>query len=262
MDYGICPLSVVPGRGEPTDKSEMVTQLLFGEAFSILEENDKWFKVRLIHDQYECWVDKKQVDLLEDNSSIEDHPHLVTDLYSNVVDSNTQSVVPVVMGSMLHNFDGGGFNMGPLHYQFNGKASRVADPAPENVGELAMQLLNLPYLWGGRSSYGMDCSGLSQLIYRMCGLNIPRDSFQQATLGNELELVEEALDGDLAFFQNEEGRITHVGVVLSEQDPSTPGKMILHASGKVRLDPLDQEGIYNLETESYSHVLSSVKMLF
>lgn len=262
MDCGICALSVVPGRGEPTDKSEMVTQLLFGETFSILDENEKWFKVSLTHDQYECWVDKKQVDLLSDDSLLKSEPHLVADPYAQVIDSHSQSPIPVVMGSMLHHFDGSNFQMGNRTFLFKGKAVQVQDPAPENVHDLALKLLNLPYLWGGRSTYGLDCSGLTQLIYRMCGVSIPRDSFQQASLGQELDLVEEALDGDLGFFKNEEGRITHVGVVLTGQDTSTAGKMILHASGKVRLDPLDQEGIYNLETETYSHTLSSVKMLF
>jgi len=240
----------------------MVTQLLFGETFVLLDENEKWFRVRLTHDQYECWVDKKQVELLQDDALLHSEPHLVSDPYAQAVDTQSQTPIPIVMGSLLHGFDGSSFQMGNSSYLFNGKAVKLQDPSPENINELALQLLNLPYLWGGRSTYGLDCSGLTQLMYRMCGVSIPRDSYQQASMGKELDLVEEALDGDLAFFQNEEGRITHVGVVLTGQDTSTAGKMILHASGKVRIDPLDQEGIYNLETESYSHTLSSVKMLF
>ncbi|MBK7084827.1 MAG: C40 family peptidase [Flavobacteriales bacterium] len=112
--------------------------------------------------------------------------------------------------------------------------------------------LGAPYLWGGRTPTGVDCSGLTQMLFMLMGIYLPRDAYQQAEEGDPVELVDLAEPGDLAFFDNAEGRITHVGIVL-------PERRILHASGRVRIDALDQEGIFDAEQGKYSHKLRLVK---
>jgi cell wall-associated NlpC family hydrolase len=101
---------------------------------------------------------------------------------------------------------------------------------------------------------GIDCSGFTQNVFAVCGKSIPRDAYQQAELGDTIDFAEEAQEGDLAFFDNEEGRIIHVGMVLKDAK-------IIHASGRVRIDKLDHEGIYNAETKTYSHRLRIIKRL-
>lgn len=257
MEYGICPLSIVPMRAEPSDLSEMVNQTLFGETFKIVDQRKKWFKIRLSHDKYEGWIDRKQafpitrelyeeltnaylpmagspVDMLQGESAIE---HLM-----------------VVQGSYLPG----------LHQSDSVQVGNHTYNAPEEVirekGEKAdlvnwaYSYLNVPYLWGGRSPFGIDCSGFTQLVYRMIGVSIPRDAGEQAKCGEALSFIEESEPGDLAFFDNSEGKIIHVGILLKDN-------YIIHASGKVRLDRLDQSGIHNAELRTHTHRLRVIKKI-
>ena len=101
---------------------------------------------------------------------------------------------------------------------------------------------------------GMDCSGFSQVVHRIVGNDLPRDASQQVELGDTISFVEEAQAGDLAFFDNEEGNITHVGICLGGGD-------IIHASGSVRIDKLDHIGIFNADKGTYSHKLRVIKRI-
>ena len=256
MKHGIIELSLVPGRLEASDVSEMVTQLLFGDIFTILEETEKWIKVKIHYDNYECWICKKQYLPINESeyTQISNTPYqCVTDLVQVISYKNT--LLPIVQGSSLPHFKKNEFKIGNSKINFEGNISVPTKiGSKDNIVEYALMYLNAPYLWGGKSPFGIDCSGFSQVVYKINNIVIPRDAHQQAELGEGYSFVEEAEPGDLAFFDNEDGKITHVGILISKNK-------IIHASGKVRIDTLDHQGIYNNETNSYSHRLRIIKNL-
>lgn len=254
--YGICHLSVVPCRFEPSDKSEMVTQLLFGETFEILKQEEKWIQIRIAYDEYEAWIDKKQFlpltqEQFEKQSAF---PAICSsDLVDLLTNAQDKSLLPIVAGSSLPAYHDGKLFAGETKFSFEGEITNHAgENKPALIAEYAGIFLNAPYLWGGRSVFGIDCSGFTQVVYKMAGIKLKRDANQQAEQGATLSFVEEAQPGDLAFFDNDEGRIVHTGIVLA------PGK-IIHASGKVRIDKLDHQGIFNNESKRYSHKLRLIK---
>lgn len=256
--YGICNLSVVPCRLEPSDKSEMVTQLLFGEHFKIIEAQPKWVKIKNAFDGYEAWIDKKQF------LSIEQHTYELlnsteayysTELIQIISDTKTNTLFPIVIGSNLPNLDNNEITIENNVFLFEGSFIKSSQSfSKDNLLETAMLFLNSPYLWGGRSPMGIDCSGFTQLVYKMNGVKILRDAYQQAEQGETLSFVEEAEPGDLAFFDNEEGRIVHVGIVMDDNK-------IIHASGKVRIDGFDHHGIFNNDLKTYTHQLRLLKKI-
>lgn len=243
-------------RREPKDQSEMVNQILFGESFDIIQEQEKWFEIKLHHDNYTGWVDRKQVKVLtgDDEFTPEDPAEVAvaSDLIELITDETHQDYFPILLGSYLPGIDNdGNLRIGDLQYRFKGNYSQGMSKREAMVSQ-SYQFLNAPYLWGGRSPFGIDCSGFTQLVYRLAGLNIPRDAWQQAEVGTALSFIEESEPGDLAFFDNPEGKITHVGIILKENH-------IIHASGKVRIDRLDQMGIFNKELGNHTHKLRVIK---
>ncbi len=251
MKYGICALSIVPCRLEPADPSEMVSQLLFGEIYRVIDERKKWIKIRATHDGYESWIDRKQhLEIKRDEfMEIEKAPRTFSnDLVSLLQEHKSESLFPLVLGSVLPNFNQGNSEFNNASFTFEGETLARVAPSRNDLVNTAFLYLNAPYLWGGRTAFGIDCSGFSQIIYRMCGIDLPRDASQQAEIGDKLSFIEEATPGDLAFFDNAEGRITHVGILLGDNK-------IIHASGKVRVDRIDHQGIFNDETHDYSHHL-------
>lgn len=249
MKYGVCALSIVPGRLEPADTSEMVSQLLFGEVYRVIDERKKWVKIRASHDGYESWIDRKQhLELRRDEfMDLEKSPKVFTnDLIALV--SKEDSFFPTVLGSVLLNPKEGSCSFANESFVYDGETLARDGISRNDLIETAFLYLNAPYLWGGRTAFGIDCSGFSQIVYRMCGVDLPRDASQQAEVGDRLSFIEEATPGDLAFFDNSEGRITHVGILLGDNK-------IIHASGKVRVDRIDHQGIFNDETRDYSHHL-------
>ena len=239
-EIGCIALPLVPGRREPSDKSEMVTQLLFGEVYEVLEEQKKWVLIRNQGDQYECWIDRKQ--------------HMPISEKVELTQTIRSTFAPLASGSQTwflpagSKVNSGEFTIGKRKFSFEGSN----DPAKKDPILYANQLVGAPYLWGGKSILGIDCSGFVQVVYSCCGIQLPRDAYQQADVGETVDFVETAKAGDLAYFDNEEGRITHVGIMLD-------GEHIIHASGSVRIDRIDHEGIYNSDIESYSHRLRIVK---
>lgn len=256
--YGICNLSIVPCRAEASNKSEMVTQLLLGEHFTILEETEEWRKIKIAHDGYECWINHKQYAPIKEKTftSLEQQKApLSNELFSIVKNKTANESFPIAMGSSLPFFDNGKFRLEESsEYEFDGNLKLPQEKTYDNIIQTALLFLNAPYLWGGRTCWGIDCSGFTQMAFALNGFQLPRDAYQQAELGSPLSFVEEAEPGDLAFFDNEEGKIVHVGIVMSDNH-------IIHASGKVRIDKFDHYGIFHSERKKYSHLLRVVKRM-
>ena len=254
--YGICNLSIVPCRREPSDRSEMVTQLLFGDHFEILETQGSWCRIKIAYDDYDCWVDKKQFlpiaqhtfDILNTTDV-----YAVNELIQIITDKKIGQLFPVVIGSTLPNFDDGECAVENSTYAYEGAFTTGRLPFTKSgIIETAMMYLNSPYLWGGKTPMGVDCSGFTQIVYKLNGIKLKRDAHQQAEEGETLSFVEEAEPGDLAFFDNDEGRIVHVGIVMDNNK-------IIHAAGKVRIDGFDHQGIFNNDKKDYSHRLRLLK---
>lgn len=253
MNYGISNLSIVPMRNEAADQSEMVNQVIFGEHFKVLEIRKKWSKIRLAHDSYEGWICNKQwIEIEEDiyKQLDKEVATITTDILDIITKTHHQ---PIVIGSILPSYKSGHALINNEMYQFDG----LTTPGfikKDKLVENALMYLNTPYLWGGRSPLGIDCSGFTQMVYRLQGVDLPRDAYQQAEVGTTLSFVEESEPGDLAFFDNAEGKITHVGIILEDNH-------IIHASGKVRIDRIDQQGIFNTEIGNHTHKLRLIKSI-
>jgi hypothetical protein len=256
MKYGVCNLSVVPCRAEASDKSEIVTQLLFGELLKVYEKKQSWFRVKTQPDGYECYVDEKQFELIDEDEFLrlkKLKPFISSDLAQVVTRKSDHQIIPIVLGSTIYELKDYQFTIGNQAYHFEGNTFDQNHSIPKDqLKENAFMYLNAPYLWGGRSPFGIDCSGFVQLVYKMNGIDLPRDAYQQAKIGQTLSFIEEAEEGDLAFFDNDEGSIIHVGIMLENN-------RIIHASGKVRIDRIDHQGIYNVESKTYSHRLRLIK---
>lgn len=257
--YGISILSIIPGRKEPADAAEQVTQLLFGEHYEVKETRKKWIRIRTALDNYECWIDKKQHFAIDEKFGERLNKQkfipVSLEMAGWVQQVSNNSIVPIVLGSSLPFLDHGQFKIGKELFKFEGQHQLKADKKNTSLlVQQALVYLNTPYLWGGRHPFGIDCSGLVQICYKTIGINLPRDAYQQAALGSSLSFIEEAEPGDLAFFDNDEGKIIHVGILLKDN-------YIIHASGKVRIDRIDHQGIYNNEINDYSHRLRIIKRI-
>lgn len=258
MHFGICVLSVVPARKEPSGTSEMVTQLLFGDHYTVLESTEGWVRIRVAYDAYECWISQKQHFKISEFTFLaleKNKPVFSNELVQVLHNKTTRSNFPITIGATLPFYADHQFKFEDQHYQFDGHTCPAGDKknAPEIVST-AFLFLNAPYLWGGKSPFGIDCSGFTQLVYKLNGYKLPRDAYQQVELGIPLSFVEEAETGDLAFFDNEEGKIVHVGILLDNQQ-------IIHASGSVRIDKFDHYGIFSGDTKKYSHTLRVIKRI-
>lgn len=260
MSFGIADLSIIPMRREQSERSEMVSQILFGELFEILEMEEKWVYVRLVHDDYQGWVDRKMVMLVSDEYARkyqEEPPILATEVFNIVLKDGDYGNKLIVSGSVFPFFDATTRKMqiGEDTYTLVSKMKDVGiDSLRDLIIGYALMYYNTPYLWGGRSPYGIDCSGLSQMVYRMAGIDLPRDASQQVVAGQDYSFIEEAMPGDLAFFGDDTGAITHVGIIWEQN-------RIIHASGRVRVDKIDHQGIFNEDLKRYTHNLKVIKSM-
>mgnify|MGYP001209926460 CR=1 FL=1 len=253
MRFGISNLSIIPLRSEASDRSEMTSQLIFGEHYKIIENQKKWSKIQVAHDNYVGWISNNQVheiDIDEFERLEKEIPTLTTDIL-DIIEGNFHQ--PIVIGSVLPFFKSDHALINNKMYKFTGNKTQGFSQKKHLITN-ALIFLNAPYLWGGRTPFGIDCSGFTQIIYRLQGIKIPRDAYQQINLGNKINENNHKEEGDLAFFENKNGRIVHVGIVMSDNQ-------IIHASGKVRIDKLDTKGIFNSELQTYTHKLHSINKI-
>lgn len=255
MMYLVCCVPVSPMRAEAAHRSEMVSQVLFGEAVELLEQGpEKWVRIRCLYDNYEGWTwSQMYTEVQEPIARCE--AHMAAD-WVNEITINTQKM-QLPFGCDLRGLQNGNAEWGKYSWSFKGNHldPKYTKPTEKNIRKLASLYLNTPYLWGGRSVFGVDCSGFVQVIFKAVGISLLRDASLQATQGEAIGFLQEAVCGDLAFFDNAEGKITHVGILYNDNE-------IIHSSGKVRVDKIDNQGIINSETGERTHKLRIIKRYF
>lgn len=246
--YGVSVQGFIPVRKDPHESSEMVTQILFGEFVEILDEEGKWQYIKCLFDNYTGWIDKK---CINETELKDEAAYINTNNGFTVFNERSQEKVFLPAGAILPEIEDNSFQLAKINFKI-GEKDGLVKPAEFHPVEKIENLRTIPYLWGGRCGYGIDCSGLTQLLCRIGGKNIPRDASEQSAIGQTLSFMTEAKKGDLAFFDDTEGMIHHVGMILQDQK-------IIHASGKVRIDRIDQQGIFNEDIGAYTHKLRVVK---
>jgi cell wall-associated NlpC family hydrolase len=250
MEFAACVVPAAPVRKNPSHKVEMITQLLFGEALRVMKRKNRWFKVQSLHDNYEGWIRSNVITPVEEN--FVNSPFLAGDLINTIKVKDIKMHIPV--GSTLVGLYNNTGEIESFKYEFKGYRINRNEikPSEKVVRQLTTQWLNAPYLWGGRTPLGVDCSGFVQVIFKIMGVDLLRDSKQQAGQGMNVKKLEDAQCGDLAFFKNKRGKIAHVGILLSSSQ-------IIHASGKVRIDAIDEKGIVNEETGKRTHSFAAIR---
>tara|TARA_R100001369_G_scaffold20091_1_gene36798 strand:- start:303276 stop:303998 length:723 start_codon:yes stop_codon:yes gene_type:complete len=239
---------MVPVRSQPADVSEMVTQILYGDHFKILEERGKWSRIRIAFDSYEGWVDNRQFFKLDESQYFE------LDAEERIFSSNIIEYLTDASGNLTAIPMGATLNSNTLLTNSFDGAYITGIKEKINLVETALLYFNTPYMWGGKTPFGIDCSGLTQMVYMINGYSLLRDAAQQATQGEALSFIEESEPGDLAFFDNAEGVITHVGIIMQDN-------YIIHVNGKVRIDRIDHSGIFNTELKRHTHQLRVIKKI-
>jgi gamma-D-glutamyl-L-lysine dipeptidyl-peptidase len=257
IEFGICRLSVVSVRKEPADQAEQVTQLLFGDHYDVSEKSKdaKWMKIKINFDQYTGWIDARQHQPITQeyfNHLNNAEFKITTDVTSTILYNKSPQVI--LMGSIIPISSAELFKM-EEQFAFNGDAKNLGQKREiEFVRATALKYLNAPYQWGGKNPFAIDCSGFTQMVFKIAGYRLFRDAWQQANQGKAIKSLQEAKAGDLAFFQNGEAKIVHTGILIDRD-------RIIHASGKVRVDQITEEGIVNSETKMITHKFSHVRRI-
>lgn len=247
--HAICQLAVCPLRAKATDEAEIVTQLVFGDFVTILEDGKPWIKVKNYADGYEGWMDFKQLKMIDEvaflngiknNSTIVGNDQLILE--------GPHGVLTVFLGASLPHFNGTSCQIGNDIYTLK---TPLFSASKKDIAQLCHAYLNAPYLWGGKSLFGIDCSGLTQNIFKAIGVQVPRDASEQVKFGETIDWAERRTN-DIVFYTTKTEKVTHVGILTSKNN-------IIHAHGRVRIDQCDEKGIFNDEQGLYTHVFHSVK---
>ena len=252
MAWVIGMVSTIPLRKEASHRSEMVSELLFGELAEVIETNNGFTKLKCLYDGYEGWCQSNQLSPITEAEGFLNNKQLVAE-WTSELDFNGRPMY-VSFGSPLAVFQNGKSQINKFSITFHGVNwdSTKAVFSADSIKAIANKFINTPYLWGGRSVFGIDCSGFVQQVFRFFNKPLPRDASQQAIIGEVVGFLQEVQCGDLAFFDNEEGRITHVGLLFNSDT-------IIHAAGKVRVDKIDNMGIVNTDTGERTHKLRIIK---
>lgn len=259
LTYAFCNVSLMSMRAEPYHKAEQVNEVLFGEKIEVLEINEReWARVRCEWDDYEGWCKVGQLSFISRKEYNKEPKFLAATHTDKMIAENSEQWLP--LGCNLFGLKSGKINVNNNQWKYKGKKHSIknAELTDETIIKAAMQFLNAPYLWGGRSIAGIDCSGLTQMAFKICGKRILRDADQQATEGETVDFLQHAQCGDLAFFDNADGKIIHVGILLNNHT-------IIHAtdaSGRVTIDKIDQGGIISTTLRRRTHNLRVVKRFF
>lgn len=258
MKYGITAFGVIPVRKKPDNKAEMISQLLFGEFYHILDKRNDWIKILTLFDNYTGWIDHKLHTAISGqyyHQAITLPGKTLADL-TGFIKTGHQPPFAVVAGSYLPCFNESDNSFTIENKVFKLLTSPVSSPPVHSptIADTSAKMLNSPYLWGGRTPFGFDCSGFTQIVYKIQGYTLPRDAWQQASAGISVESVDKAKTGDLAFFSNKEGQIIHTGIITGKGT-------IIHSSGYVRSDRIDDNGIYLLNEKMYTHTLCAIRRI-
>ena len=251
--YALCRVSVASVRVASSDKSELDTQLLFGEPVEILSQIDNWVKLRTLIDNYEGWADGKQL-LFVSEPPAKPQYAFARELVHWA--KSTKRRVLISRGSILPDYKDGWFEVDKERFEYSGevtlsKAGKI--DSTDSAIALAKDYLGVPYLWGGRSAFGIDCSGFIQVVFNICGINLPRNASQQVTLGENIPYSDRQ-PGDLVFFAKD-SRVFHVGMLLDNDN-------LIHASGEVRVDPITEQGIYHAGQITFNNNVFAIRRFF
>jgi gamma-D-glutamyl-L-lysine dipeptidyl-peptidase len=256
-DYGVCRLAVISIRKEHNDFSEQISQLLFGDHYEVLNhsKDKRWLYIRIAFDQCEGWLDAKQHHSISkeyfEQINLTDFK-ITTEITSWIL--YKKNPLSIVMGSIVPISASELFKM-EEQFAFNGESKSLGQRRDfDFLKSIALRYLHSPYQWGGKSPFGIDASGLVQMIFKIAGYNLHREANKQLHQGKPVQDIGEARPGDIAFFQDNEGKLIHTGILLDDDK-------IIHSSGRVRVDHLMEEGILNIETKVFTHTLQSLRRI-
>lgn len=257
LDYGVCRLALVPVRGEAKNESVQITQLLFGDHYEVtaMSPDKKWLKIRIYFDQCEGWLDARQHHAITkeyfNQINITDYK-ITTEISSPVL--YKKSPIAIVMGSIVPISSSELFKI-EEQFAFNGESKSLGLRRDADfLKTIARKYLHAPDQSGGKSPFGIDASGLTQMVYRITGYAIPRQAVLQANAGKKIKSFSEAAIGDLAFFSDKGKTVSHAGIIMGDEK-------IIHVSGQVRIDPVTEEGILDADKKVYTHLLHSIRRI-
>jgi len=252
MDTFVCCNVFVPLRSGPSHRSEMLSQVLFGEKYRIIDRVGHWQRIQTLFDNYTGWIDTDHIQ--HSPAGQNDKGHVLNRSLLCHREDGTKMVLEAGCEVYDPDFEKGRFRAGNNFFTAGSDFNHSYLKVSGSFADTALKFINSPYIWGGRIPSGIDCSGVVQLVYKIRGTDIPRDSWQQAEAGFSISFLEETLPGDLLLFDDERGKITHVGMVLSRG-------LVIHASGRVRIDTIDSQGIFKKEKGGYSHKLRTIRRI-